>query len=339
MKVLANDGISKSGIKALEKGGFEVITTKVAQEQLVDYINTNSITSLLVRSATQVRKDIIDNCPSLKIIGRGGVGMDNIDVDYAKSKGLQVINTPAASSKSVAELVFSHLFSCVRFLHESNRSMPLDGDSKFKDLKKSLENNSSQENTAINELVENYKHSLLINNYKEQLIKQQLDTIISEAEIDTYYSTNKKNFKLNEELLKIKFLHFNNNLINKKELITLFKSDDLEASEALEKYHLNFKSFQLNDSVWMPLDNIMLKIPFLKEKLLKKTKFIQKQDSLSLYLVAVKDVLKRNDLAPKSYIKSTIKQLILHQRKIELIREIEQIIVKDALQNENFKIY
>ncbi|MDG1244996.1 MAG: hypothetical protein P8N74_00660 [Polaribacter sp.] len=206
-------------------------------------------------------------------------------------------------------------------------------------LKKSLENNSSQENTAINELVENYKHSLLINNYKEQLIKQQLDTIISEAEIDTYYSTNKKNFKLNEELLKIKFLHFNNNLINKKELIALFKSDDLEASEALEKYHLNFKSFQLNDSVWMPLDNIMLKIPFLKEKLLKKTKFIQKQDSLSLYLVAVKDVLKRNDLAPKSYIKSTIKQLILHQRKIELIREIEQIIVKDALQNENFKIY
>jgi D-3-phosphoglycerate dehydrogenase len=137
MKVLANDGISESGKNKLEEYGFNVDLTKVAQEQLVDYINTNSITSLLVRSATQVRKDIIDNCPSLKIIGRGGVGMDNIDVEYAKSKGLQVINTPAASSKSVAELVFSHLFSCVRFLHESNRSMPLDGDSKFKDLKKS----------------------------------------------------------------------------------------------------------------------------------------------------------------------------------------------------------
>ena len=137
MKVLANDGISESGIDKLEEYGFDVDLTKVAQEQLVDYINTNSINSLLVRSATQVRKDIIDNCPSLKIIGRGGVGMDNIDVEYAKSKGIKVINTPAASSKSVAELVFSHLFSCVRFLHESNRSMPLDGDSKFKDLKKS----------------------------------------------------------------------------------------------------------------------------------------------------------------------------------------------------------
>lgn len=136
MKVLANDGISKSGIKALEAGGFEVITTTVAQEQLINYINQNQVTVLLVRSATTVRKDLIDACPSLKIIGRGGVGMDNIDVDYAKAKGLHVINTPAASSQSVAELVFAHLFSGVRFLHDANRSMPLDGDSKFGALKR-----------------------------------------------------------------------------------------------------------------------------------------------------------------------------------------------------------
>jgi D-3-phosphoglycerate dehydrogenase len=136
MKILANDGISESGKNKLEQYGFDVDLTKVSQEQLIDYINSNSITGLLVRSATQVRKDIIDNCQSLKIIGRGGVGMDNIDVEYAKSKDIHVINTPAASSKSVAELVFSHLFGCVRFLHESNRSMPLNGDTKFKDLKK-----------------------------------------------------------------------------------------------------------------------------------------------------------------------------------------------------------
>ena len=111
--------------------------TKVSQEQLVSYINENEISTILVRSATQVRADIIDNCPSIKIIGRGGVGMDNIDVEYAESKGIKVINTPAASSKSVAELVFSHLFGCVRYLHESNRSMPLEGDTKFKELKKS----------------------------------------------------------------------------------------------------------------------------------------------------------------------------------------------------------
>lgn len=136
MKVLANDGISKSGITALEKAGFEVLTVHVAQEQLQDYINKHKIEVLLVRSATKVRKDIIDNCPSLKIIGRGGVGMDNIDVNYARENGIEVINTPAASSASVAELVFAHLFGGVRFLHDSNRNMPLDGDTKFKDLKK-----------------------------------------------------------------------------------------------------------------------------------------------------------------------------------------------------------
>lgn len=136
MKILANDGISDSAVEELRKSGFEVITTNVAQEQLENYINTNNVVGLLVRSATTVRKDLIDKCPSLKLIGRGGVGMDNIDVDYARSKGLHVINTPAASSHSVAELVFSHLFSCVRFLHDSNRNMPLEGDSNFKKLKK-----------------------------------------------------------------------------------------------------------------------------------------------------------------------------------------------------------
>ncbi len=138
MKVLANDGISQSGIDALEAEGFEVITTKVAQEQLENYINTNNVDALLVRSATKVRKDLIDACPSLKLIGRGGVGMDNIDVEYARSKGLHVINTPAASSASVAELVFAHLYGGVRFLHQANRHMPLDGDSQFGALKKAF---------------------------------------------------------------------------------------------------------------------------------------------------------------------------------------------------------
>lgn len=138
MKVLANDGIATSGVIALKEAGFEVKLKTVAQENLIDYINENDISVLLVRSATKVRKDIIDNCPGLKIIGRGGVGMDNIDVEYAKQKGIKVINTPAASSHSVAELVFAHLLGMVRFLHESNRQMPLEGDSKFKDLKKSF---------------------------------------------------------------------------------------------------------------------------------------------------------------------------------------------------------
>lgn len=138
INILANDGISNSGIDALKKSGFNIISTNVAQEQLENYINKENISVILVRSATTVRKDLIDNCPGIKIIGRGGVGMDNIDVEYARSKNIHVINTPAASSASVAELVFAHLYGGVRFLHESNRSMPLEGDSNFKKLKKAF---------------------------------------------------------------------------------------------------------------------------------------------------------------------------------------------------------
>ena len=137
MKVLANDGISPAGRQAIEAAGIEFIDQKIAQEQLQEFINNNEVDVLLIRSATKVRKDLIDSCPSLKIIGRGGVGMDNIDVEYAREKGIHVINTPSASSRSVAEMVFAHFFSLARFLHDSNRTMPLEGETKFGDLKKS----------------------------------------------------------------------------------------------------------------------------------------------------------------------------------------------------------
>ena len=136
MNVLANDGISQAGVEKLNAAGFNTTVKSIDQEKIIGYINENNIEVLLVRSATKVRKDLIDSCKSLKIIGRGGVGMDNIDVSYAKDKGIHVINTPAASSSSVAELVFAHLFGCVRSLHLSNREMPLEGDKEFKKLKK-----------------------------------------------------------------------------------------------------------------------------------------------------------------------------------------------------------
>ncbi len=142
MNILANDGISSSGKTLLESNGFSVNIVNVAQEQLINFINDKNIEVLLVRSATEVRKKLIDNCKNLKLIGRGGVGMDNIDVDYAKQKGLKVINTPAASSNSVAEIVFAHLFGSVRFLYDSNRNMPLDGDVNFKKLKKNYASGS-----------------------------------------------------------------------------------------------------------------------------------------------------------------------------------------------------
>ena len=206
-------------------------------------------------------------------------------------------------------------------------------------LRKAVENNSQNDNTEINKLVTDYRQALLINGYKERLIKQQLDTIISEQEISDYYNENGKNFRLNEELIKTRLLHFSSDLIDKKEVIQLFKKGSIQDLEALEMRQLSFKYIMLNDSVWTPLEHAMLKTPFSRDNLLKKTKFLQKEDSLGVYLIAVKDVLKRNDLAPTSHIKSTIQQMILHQRKLQLIRDIEKIIVKDAIQNKSFQMY
>ena len=134
MKILANDGIDPIGKKMLEEAGFEVDTNNIPQDELAGKLNGYDV--ITVRSATKVRKALIDACPNIKVIGRGGVGMDNIDVDYAKEKGVAVYNTPASSSLSVAELVFGHLFGGVRFLPDSNRKMPVDGLTKFNDLKK-----------------------------------------------------------------------------------------------------------------------------------------------------------------------------------------------------------
>lgn len=136
MKVLANDGISKAGKIALEKAGYTVITEKVEQADLAKEINSQNIEILIVRSATTARKEMIDQCPNLKLIGRGGVGMDNIDVDYAKSKGIKVINTPASSSQSVAELVMGQLFSISRFLFDASQNMPEAHNGTFNQLKK-----------------------------------------------------------------------------------------------------------------------------------------------------------------------------------------------------------
>lgn len=133
MKILANDGISTLGKQLLEEAGYTVITDKVAQEDLATAVNEQGIEIVLVRSATTVRKEVIDACPGLKLIGRGGVGMDNIDVSYAREKGLTVINTPASSSQSVAELVMGQLFSLSRFLNDSFKNME-SGD--FSTLKK-----------------------------------------------------------------------------------------------------------------------------------------------------------------------------------------------------------
>jgi len=195
----------------------------------------------------------------------------------------------------------------------------------------------------FDELVKKYREDLFINSYKEAVVKQYLDTGITVEDIDKFYSENNQNFKLNEELVKLKFIKIGKDVLNKKDLIKLFKSSKKEDLDSLHSKELFLKSYHLNDSIWVKYSDVMTKIPVFKsedkKQLLKKDSFLQKEDSLSLYLVTIKQVLNRNEIAPKSYITPTIKQMILHQRKLLLLRNIEETLIDDANKKQQFEIY
>ncbi len=200
--------------------------------------------------------------------------------------------------------------------------------------------NIADDHEEINELVAKYKRELLIDRYKQAILQQELDTLITEEDINENYEKNKNIYRLNEDLIQLKYIHFNKDINDEKEVIKLFKSNDDEDINKLINRELEFNSFNFNDSIWVSLTVVRKKLPILKEEdRIKKNQFIQKEDSLGVYLLAVKNVLNRNDIAPKSYVVPTIKQMILHKRKLELIKIIEQTLVKDAINKKQFELY
>jgi hypothetical protein len=200
--------------------------------------------------------------------------------------------------------------------------------------------NIEDANNEIKNLVETYKKELLIDKYKRAVLQQELDTVLTEIDIDEYYNSNKNIYKLNEDLIQLKYIHFNKDLIDKKEIIKLFRSNENDDVIALEERELEFYSFNFNDSIWVSIKSVEKKLPFLKkENKLKNNQFIQKEDSLGVYLLAVKDILHRNQVAPKSYLIPTIRQMILHKRKLELMNTIEKTIMIDAIKNKQFEQY
>ncbi|MEN8125788.1 MAG: hypothetical protein ABFR32_11745 [Bacteroidota bacterium] len=192
----------------------------------------------------------------------------------------------------------------------------------------------------IDRLVSDYRKELLIDKYKEAIIKQNLDTVVTQEDVDQYYEKNKIIYRLNEELVKIKYIQFNKDIKDKKELIKLFKSNENDDLLILDERKLELNSYNLNDSVWVSYTSVIKKLPFLSDnQKLKKINFLQKEDSLEVYLVALKNVLYRNDIAPKSYVESTIKQMILHKRKLEFLKEIDKSLLEDATKNKQFEAY
>jgi len=203
--------------------------------------------------------------------------------------------------------------------------------------------NLEDKTEEFEELVKKYREDLYINSYKEKVVQQYMNSEITQEDIDEFYAKNSQNFKLNEELIKLKYIKFAKDLLNKKELTTLFKSAKKEDLDSLRSKELFLNSHHLNDSMWVKYSELVRTVPILKNEIkksfLKKNNFVQKEDSISLYLVAIIEVLQRNDIAPKSYVSPTIKQMILHQRKLLMLRNIEETLTKDASKKQEFEIY
>lgn len=203
-------------------------------------------------------------------------------------------------------------------------------------------NLSPSQQSYFENLVEQYRVDLYTEAYKSSIVARELDSAISKAELITYYEINKDNFKLNDVLLKMRYIHMDENYSKIKSVTEKLRRFNEKDKEDLTELSIQFKSFNLNDSSWVKKDILIQSLPILKDsdqQVLKKSNFTKLQDSLGLYLLKIEDVLERNDIAPLSFVEPTIRQIILNRRKQELTKKLEKDITKDAIRNKTFEIY
>ena len=209
-------------------------------------------------------------------------------------------------------------------------------------IDQSMINLSQEKQDFFNEMVSQYKTDLYTEAYKSSIISKQLDTVILKKEYEDYYNLNKRNFKLNDELLKVRYIQVDKNFLDLKVLEKKIKRYDSIDKKDLTNLSIKFKSFNLNDSIWIKSNVLIGRLPVLKEenlKVLKKPNYTQLQDSLGVYLIKIEATLKTNDVAPLSYVRPTIEQIILNKRKQDLLKKIQKDITIDAIKNENFEIF
>ncbi len=195
----------------------------------------------------------------------------------------------------------------------------------------------------FNKLVDQYKKDLFTKAYLEALVNKNIDTTVTVSEIKEVYESNKETFKLNDELVKFRYITLPQNAINKDDIEKRFKRFDLNDKKYLDSISIQFKAYNLNDSTWIKVSQLTEKIALVnsdnKKELLKKSNFVQLKDSIDLYLMQINDVLLLNEYAPLEYVKPTINQIVINKRKLELIKQLEKDITKDAIKNNQFEIY
>ncbi|WP_251059576.1 peptidyl-prolyl cis-trans isomerase [Winogradskyella immobilis] len=200
----------------------------------------------------------------------------------------------------------------------------------------------SQQNN-FEDLVSQYKNDLYTNAYLEALVTKTIDTLVGDSEAKLFYEKNKESFKLNDDLIKFRYVNIPQNAVNIEEIEDRFKSFEYKDKMFLDSISVQFKTYSLNDSTWIKANQVIVKVPVItqknKQELLKKSNFIRLKDSLNLYLIQINEVLSQNDYAPLDYVKPSINQIVINKRKLELIKELENDITKDAIKNKQFEIY
>jgi len=195
----------------------------------------------------------------------------------------------------------------------------------------------------FDKLVSQYKNDLYTKAYMDALVNKSINTNVTLDEAREVYENNRETFKLNEELVKFRYVSLPQNALNSKDVERRFRRYNEEDKRYLDSISVQFKTYSLNDSMWVKVSQVVEKIPVInsdnKKELLKKSNFLQLKDSLNLYLMQINDVLFQNDYAPLEYVKPTIDQIVTNKRKLELIKQLEKDITKDAIKNNQFEIY
>jgi len=210
-------------------------------------------------------------------------------------------------------------------------------------MDKALLNLPDEQVDSYNTLVDQYKNDLFTKAYLDALVKRSIDTSVTSIEAQSVYDTNKESFKLDDELLQLRYLSLRQTALNIDAVTERFQRFDKDDKRYLDSIAVQFQSYSLNDSIWVRANQAMDKIPVVtqenKDQLLKKSNLIQLKDSLHLYLIRINDVLLRNDYAPLDYVRPTVNQIVINKRKLVLIRQIEKDIITDAIKNKQFETY
>lgn len=204
-------------------------------------------------------------------------------------------------------------------------------------------NLSREKQEEYDNLIRQYKIDLYSKAYLEQIVKTSVDTVVLNDEAIKYYNENKENFRTAGSLIRLKYINVAKDHPKLENLKRLFLSNRKEDMKALNNLSIQFKAAGLNDTTWVDINQVYQRLPFITpeniDKYVSAGMSYQYPDSANVYMVKIREVLDKNQISPYEYIKPTLVQLIINNRKLELIKKFQKEITDDAIKNNKYEVY